>query len=200
MLDSAHSDVADTYLRGDEIPVKIVVAGHFGVGKTTLVSTLSEIRPLSTEEVMTEASVGTDDLKGLPEKKSTTVAMDFGRITLDDRLVLYLFGAPGQERFWPLLKDLCLGALGALVLVDTRRLGDSYPVMGMLEELGLPYAVAVNHFPDSPTYPVDQLRQAMDLEEDTPLVVCDARERASAREALIALAEYLLTLIPEHAA
>jgi signal recognition particle receptor subunit beta len=200
LLDSKHFEsAAGTHLRGDETAVKVLVAGHFGVGKTTLVKTLSAIRPLFTEEVMTAASAGTDDLSGVPDKTTTTVAMDFGRLSLTDDLVLYLFGAPGQERFWSVLKDLSRGALGALVLADTRRLGDSYPVLGLMEELGLPYAVAVNHFDGAPAYEPERLRDAMDLTADTPLVICDARDHASCKNALIALVSHLLTLTPEPA-
>jgi signal recognition particle receptor subunit beta len=200
LLDSKHFEsAAGTYLRGDETAVKILIAGHFGVGKTTYVKTLSSIRPLLTEELMTTASAGTDDLSGVPRKTTTTVAMDFGRLSLSDDLVLYLFGAPGQERFWSLVADLSRGALGALVLADTRRLGESYPVMGLMEELGLPYAVAVNRFDDAPAYETERLRDAMDLRPDTPLVICDARDHASAKGALIELVSYLLTLTPEPA-
>lgn len=188
---SSHSAV--TYLRGDETTLKVLVVGDFGVGKTTYVGTLSSITPLSTEEVMTEASTDTDDLAGLPDKTTTTVAMDFGRLHLNERLVMYLFGAPGQGRFWPMVTDLAVGALGALVLVDTRRLGESYPVIGLMEELGLPYAVAVNAFPGAPRYDTQELRTAMDLEDHTPLVYCDARDHASAKSALIALVTHLLT-------
>lgn len=200
-MDSAPFDPpADTaYLRGHETAVKIVIAGAFGVGKTTFIGSLSEIRPLRTEEDMTAASVGTDDLEGLPGKTSTTVAMDFGRLSLSDQLVLYLFGAPGQQRFRRFLADLTHGALGALILVDTRRLKDSYDIIGRLEELDLPYAIAVNTFPDAPAYNLEQLREAMDLPERTPLVMCDARQRQSSRDALICLVEYLLTLHPEPA-
>ena len=196
---SPSSAAAGTHLRGDETTVKVVVAGHLGAGKTTLVHTLSQITPLSTEEYMTAASVGTDNLDHLPDKRTTTVAMDFGRVSLSRDLVMYLFGAPGQKRFWPLLADLAKGAMAALVLVDTRCLADSYPIIGMLEDLALPYAVAVNRFDGAPIYQARQLREAMDLAPRTPLVVCDARDRASARTALINLTEYLLTL-PETAA
>ncbi|WP_405776852.1 GTP-binding protein [Streptomyces sp. NBC_00859] len=179
--------------------MKIVVAGHFGAGKTTFIGTLSEIRPLSTEEVMTTASEGTDSLAGLPHKTTTTVAMDFGRRTLSEDLVLYMFGAPGQARF-DFLEGLVQGALGALVLADTRVLAESFPVIQRLEELGVPYAIAINVFDNHPErrdYTVEQLRSAMDLEPGTPLVLCDARDRLSAKQALITLVTYLLTLPPE---
>lgn len=174
--------------------VKIVVAGPFGVGKTTLVGTLSEIRPLRTEETMTQAGVSVDDLAGVKDKTTTTVALDFGRLTLSDELVLFLFGAPGQARFQHLWRDLTYGALGALVLVDTRRLDQSFDAIDRLESVGLPYAVAVNTFPDAPAYSDEKLREALDLLPGTPLVVCDARDRGSAADALITLTEYLLTL------
>ncbi|WP_406834991.1 GTP-binding protein [Streptomyces sp. AHU1] len=174
--------------------IKIVVAGPFGVGKTTMVRTLSEISPLSTEETMTQASAAIDDLAGIKDKTTTTVAMDFGRVTLNKQLVLYLFGAPGQSRFQRLWQDLTYGAFGALVLTDTRRLDQSFNAIDRLEEAGLPYAVAVNEFPDSPTYDEERLRKALDLLPETPLVICDARDRMSATNALINLAEHLLTL------
>ncbi|MBL3666820.1 ATP/GTP-binding protein [Streptomyces sp. M2CJ-2] len=173
--------------------VKIVVTGHFGVGKTTMVGTLSEIRPLSTEETMSQAGAHIDDLTGTRGKRTTTVAMDFGRLTVSDSLVLYLFGAPGQERFLPLWKDMTRGALGALVLADTRRLDASFPVMDLLEERGLPYAVAVNHFDGSPHFAGEEIRESLDLLPETPLVLCDARDRASSSAALIALVQYLQT-------
>ena len=172
--------------------VKILVVGHFAVGKTTLVGALSEIRPLRTEEHMTQAGAGVDDLAGVPGKTTTTVAMDFGRLTLSDDLVLYLFGAPGQERFTPLWHDLARGALGALVLADTRRIEESFDVMALLEERGLRYAVAINQFDGAPTFPEEELREALDLLPTTPLITCDARDRGSATRALITLVEYLI--------
>ncbi|MDI3422817.1 GTP-binding protein [Streptomyces luteolus] len=174
-----------------QVATKILVAGHFGVGKTTYVGTLSEIDPLRTEEVMTASSVGYDDLVGLPDKKTTTVAMDFGRLTLSPRLVLYLFGAPGQERFRRLWQDLAYGALGALVLADTRNLAESFPVFDRVEEFGLPYGVAVNHFAGGRRFDEAEVRDALDLHQDTPLVTCDARDPQSSTIALIRLVEHL---------
>lgn len=173
--------------------VKLLIVGHFAVGKTTFVGTLSEIRPLRTEETMTQAGALVDDLAGVPNKKTTTVAMDFGRLTLSEQLVLYLFGAPGQHRFTPLWRDMARGALGALVLVDTRRLENSFEIMGFLEEQGLRYAVAVNHFDDAVAFPENELREALDLTPETPLVRCDARDQRSSTQALISLVEFLLT-------
>jgi signal recognition particle receptor subunit beta len=177
--------------------VKLLVVGHFAVGKTTFVGTLSEIRPLRTEETMTQAGALVDDLAGANGKQTTTVALDFGRLTLTDELVLYLFGTPGQRRFTQIWKDIAHGALGALVLADTRRLESSFEVMGLLEELGLPYAVAVNEFRDAPTFPDTELRDALDLLPETPLVHCDARDPGSSTQALISLVDYLLTRTQE---
>ncbi|MDX3518399.1 GTP-binding protein [Streptomyces scabiei] len=183
----------DVYLRPTvRTAAKLLVVGHFAVGKTTFVGTLSEIRPLRTEEVLTEAGALVDDLAGTRDKTTTTVAMDFGRLTLDDSLVLYLFGAPGQQRFTRLWRDMTRGALGALVLADTRRLSHSFDVMGALEDIGLPYAVAVNDFDGAPVHGLDEVREALDLLDETPLVRCDARDPDSSTRALIALVEYLL--------
>lgn len=185
---------ADTYLRpGVETAVKLLIVGHFAVGKTTLVGALSEIRPLRTEEYMTQAGTHIDNLSGVPDKTTTTVALDFGRLTLSEHLVLYLFGAPGQQRFTTLWDDLRRGALGALVLADTRRLAESDAVLSLLEESDVPYAVAVNTFDDAPDFPLEEVREALDLAPETPLVNCDARDRESATEALISLVQYLHT-------
>jgi signal recognition particle receptor subunit beta len=173
--------------------VKILVVGAFGVGKTTMIGSVSEIAPLRTEETMTTASVGVDSLAGLDGKTTTTVAMDFGRITVSPDVVLYLFGTPGQRRFWDLWEGLAEGAVGVLVIVDTRRLEDSFEVLDQLEmRTSMPFAVVVNQFPDAPQYKPDQLREALDLLPDTPLVTCDARHRESSAAALITLVEHAL--------
>ncbi|WP_431948348.1 GTP-binding protein [Actinacidiphila sp. bgisy167] len=174
--------------------VKIVVVGGFGVGKTTLVRSVSEIRPLTTEETMTQAGVGVDDTAGVERKTATTVAMDFGRISLNPELVLYLFGTPGQQRFWFLWNGLFEGALGAVVLVDTRRLEVSFDVIGRLEERGVPFVVAINTFPEAPAHPLEELRAALDLPEHVPIVNCDARKRDSSRDVLLTLMRYLHSL------
>ncbi|MEU4349056.1 ATP/GTP-binding protein [Streptomyces sp. NPDC023838] len=187
-----------TGARGIHLPdtarelVKILVAGPFGVGKTTLIDSVSEIRPLHTEEHLSEASARVDDLAGVRDKTTTTVAIDFGRISLGGGVVLYLFGTPGQERFRSLWADIAYGALGALVLVDTRRIDDSFDVLGLVEETGLPYAVALNTFPDSRPYTEEQLRRALDLEAGTPMVTCDARDTNSSIDALLALVQHLI--------
>jgi signal recognition particle receptor subunit beta len=173
--------------------LKIVVVGGFGVGKTTMVHSVSDIRPLSTEETMTQASRGVDDLKGVGGKTSTTVAFDFGRISLDERTVLYLFGAPGQERFWFLWDRLFTGTLGAVVLVDTRRLADSWYAIDRLEHHGTPFIVARNDF-GGPSHTHQEVRDALDLDPRVPLIDCDARSRASSKNVLITLVEHLQAL------
>lgn len=186
---------AERYLPGTvKRPAKILVVGSFGVGKTTLIGSISEIVPLRTEETMTVASMGIDDLAGLENKTTTTVAMDFGRLTLNPHMVLYMFGMPGQRRFWDLWDGLADGAVGALVLVDTRRLEGCFEVLDQLEmrKDNLPFAVAVNVFPDSRQHGTEELRKALDLLPETPIVYCDARDRASSVGALIALTAYAL--------
>lgn len=168
---------------------KILIAGGFGAGKTTLVSAISEVRPLLTEEPLSTASVGRDSLAGLPNKKTTTVALDFGRITISESLVLYLFGVPGQERFWFMWDELAYGALGAVVLADVRRLDDCFPSVNYFETRELPFIVAVNCFDDAPRYDLAEIRLALDLDDDVPLVLCDARDQSSVKETLIRLVE-----------
>ena len=173
-------------------PVKIVVAGGFGVGKTTLVSAISEIRPLRTEESLTQVGIGVDDLTGVAGKTTTTVAMDFGRISMGARLVLYLFGTPGQDRFWFMWDDLSYGALGAVVLADTRRLSDCFPSVDYFERRQLPFIVAVNAFDGAPRYDTEDVRIALDLDPDVPALLCDARQRSSVKEVLITLVQHIL--------
>jgi signal recognition particle receptor subunit beta len=189
------SSAFDHYLPAGARAVKIVVLGPFAVGKTTYVETISEIRPLRTEERMTRAGELVDDLAGLDSKTTTTVAMDFGRRTLgkDQDIVIYVFGAPGQPRFAAMVRSLLDGALGGLVLVDTRRLEQSFASIDLLEEAGVPYVVAVNTFPGSPTYPDPALRDALSMPEDRPLVHLDARHLASVKSGLIALVADILS-------
>jgi uncharacterized protein len=181
---------------GQLTPFKIVVAGGFGVGKTTLVSAISEIRPLRTEESLTQVSVGVDDLTGVAGKTTTTVAMDFGRISMGTRLVLYLFGTPGQDRFWFMWDDLSYGALGAVVLADTRRLGDCFPSVDYFERRQLPFIVAINAFDGAPRYDAEDVRIALDLDPSVPAMLCDARQRASVKDVLITLVQHVLAAGP----
>ncbi|MEV5604155.1 ATP/GTP-binding protein [Streptomyces sp. NPDC052299] len=178
--------------RVEPVTLKILVAGGFGVGKTTLVGAVSEIRPLRTEERLTEAGRPVDDLDGVEGKTTTTVAMDFGRITLREDLVLYLFGTPGQDRFWFLWDELAQGALGAVVLADTRRLADCFAAVDYFERREIPFAVAVNCFEGAELFPEATVRAALDLDPQVPLLMCDARDRASARDVLVAVVEHAL--------
>jgi uncharacterized protein len=194
-MDSKRSDPS----RGAAMPlaVKILVAGGFGVGKTSMVGAVSEIRPLRTEEQLTDRSVGVDDVSGVERKTTTTVAMDFGRITIRDGLVLYLFGTPGQDRFWFMWDELALGALGAVVLADTRRLADCFPSIDYFERRRLPFIIGVNCFDGALRYDTEEIRAALDLDPKIPVILCDVRKRESGKQVLITLVEHVLSVMAE---
>src|SRR5580693_3878495 len=190
-MDYTHSDPAGEAM----VPpttAKILIAGGFGAGKTTLVASISEIRPLRTEEELSDRSVGVDDVAGVERKTTTTVAMDFGRISFRSDLVLYLFGTPGQERFWFMWDELAYGALGAVILADTRRLADCFASVDYFERHDTPFVVAVNCFDDAPHYDTDDVRIALDLDPGTPVLLCDARDRESVKDVLITLVRHVL--------
>ncbi|HSJ21376.1 MAG TPA: ATP/GTP-binding protein [Nocardioidaceae bacterium] len=185
-------DFAPTSASRKAASTKIVIAGGFGVGKTTLVGSVSEIVPLRTEALVTNESEGVDDLAAVPTKATTTVAMDFGRLTLAEDLVLYLFGTPGQRRFWFMWDDLCRGAIGAIVLVDTARLDESFSPLDYFESKGLPFIVGVNHFDGTREYELDEVAAALALPPEVPIIRVDARDRESAKQALVRVTEYAL--------
>ena len=203
-MDSVPSDAATQDLPRDRphhgprvTSTKIVVAGGFGVGKTTLVGSVSEIQPLRTEALVTNESAGIDDLSSTPTKSTTTVAMDFGRITLAEDLVLYLFGTPGQKRFWFMWDDLCVGAIGAIVVVDTERLDEAFSPLDYFESKGIPFIVAVNQFEGTHQYAMEEVAAALALPAGVPIIGVDARDRESCKQALVRVTEYALTRLSQ---
>jgi hypothetical protein len=192
-VDSDHTTNEATANPG-ALSVKIVIAGGFGVGKTTFVGAVSEIEPLRTEALMTEASIPVDDLSMLPSKTTTTVAMDFGRITLADDLVLYLFGTPGQNRFWFMWDDITRGAIGAVILIDTRRLADSFGAIDYMEQRGVPFICALNAFDGIQHHTIDDVRDALQLDHQTPFIITDARNRQAVKQVLVNLVEHAMNL------